>query len=267
MPTNLTEVAQFTANVPVADDGEDADAASIIQSFQPLADRTQFLRAGLPEYAIVGRRLVYAPGDGTVRVGPIGGVVLGGKLLSKGTETNLGSSGRVSNTWHYVYCYDSAGTLTVEESTTAPVDSLALKNGDATRAYLGCFVTDGSGVPVPMRYSDGECLYRFSAATLVKFTAAAAGAVPGSWTDVSLAALVPPHARKADLHIRYYGTSAPGATSLDLRTKGDTAATRSFVTNGENMFLAVGLETNSSQAIQWQGSNATAGLYLEGFRE
>ncbi len=49
MPTNLTEVAQFTANVPAPNDGENANVASLIQALQPLADRSQYLKAAIAE--------------------------------------------------------------------------------------------------------------------------------------------------------------------------------------------------------------------------
>lgn len=267
MPTDLTEVSQFTANVPTPDDGEDVDAASVIQFAQPLADRTKFLRAGLPEYAWVGRRVVYAPGDGTVRVGPCGGVVLGGVLLTYGAETNLGSGGRASNTWFYVYAYDDAGTLTMVEDTVAPVASLAFKSGDVTRRYVGCFRTNGSGVPVPMRYVDGHCTYRRSACPEVSdpLQVLDVGQLT-SYADVALASCVPPHAYIARLRAR--ALWAANLVVLSLRTKGDTTASVRISGNDE-VWADVDVETNSTQQIQYQVNNASAEGYLEvwGFRE
>lgn len=267
MPTNLTETAQFTANVPVPNDGENANVASVIQALQPLADRTKFLRAGLPEYAWVGRRVVYAPGDGTVRVGPCGGVVLGGKLLSQGSETNLGSAGRASNTWFYVYAYESAGAAAFEESTTAPVASLAFKSGDITRRYVGCFRTDGSGVPVPMRYTDGHCTYRRSACPEVSdpLQVLTTGQLT-SYADVSLASCVPPHAYIARLRAR--ALYASNLVVFSLRTKGDSTASVRISGNDE-VWADVDVETNSTQQIQYQVNNASAEGNLEvwGFRE
>lgn len=43
MPTNLVEADVFTANIPVADDGEDADGDSLVQTAQGLANRTRYL--------------------------------------------------------------------------------------------------------------------------------------------------------------------------------------------------------------------------------
>lgn len=271
MPTSLTEVEQYTAAVPVADDGEDADAASIIQSFQPLADRTKFLKARLPLNMIASPRALYVPGDGTVRVPPTGAILLeqsssGSILLSRTSEKSITPGALASNTWHYCYAYNNSGSLDFEVSTTAPNALRTTSSSDSTKRYIGCFPTDGSGAPIPLRMSDGKYTYRTSAAALSKFTAAAVGVVPGSWTDVSLAALVAPHARLAELRIRYYGTTVT-VTDLLLRTKGDTTSNTSFVTGGENIHLHFDIETDSSQVIQWQGTNATAGIYVAGFRE
>lgn len=41
MPTNVVEVDAYTATVPVPDDTEDADSASLLQIAQPLANRTK----------------------------------------------------------------------------------------------------------------------------------------------------------------------------------------------------------------------------------
>lgn len=254
MPTDLTEVSQFTANVPTPDDGEDVDAASVIQFAQPLADRTQFLRAGLLEYAWVGRRVVYAPGDGTVRVGPCGGVVLGGKVLTLGSETNLGSGGRASNTVFYVYAYDNAGTLTMVEDTVAPVASLAFKSGFITHRYVGYFITDGAGVPIPMRYVDGHTVYRRSAVLGSPDKLGVLGTPTGTpwntlstWTDIPCSALVPAHARVARLRGR--SSNSSGVTTIEVRTKGDTTAAWSvaYVGAGQTVDWTVALELNSSR--------------------
>ena len=45
MPPNITEVDEFTANVPVPDDTEPANHASLLAMSQPLANRTKNLKA------------------------------------------------------------------------------------------------------------------------------------------------------------------------------------------------------------------------------
>ena len=44
MATPLSETAQFTASVPVPDDGDSATGAGLVAMAQPLADRTQLLK-------------------------------------------------------------------------------------------------------------------------------------------------------------------------------------------------------------------------------
>jgi len=54
-----------------------------------------------------------------------------------------------NNVWGHIYLYDSAGTPSVEVSTTAPdapyFATARSKTGDATRRYIGSVRTDGSG--------------------------------------------------------------------------------------------------------------------------
>lgn len=266
MPTDLTEVSQFTANVPTPDDGEDVDAASVIQFAQPLADRTQYLKNLVPNYAWIGRRSLYALSNGHVWAGIVGGVIIGGKLLSNGSETDLGTGPWASNTWQYVYVYDDAGAPAFEVSTTAPLGHLMFKNGVATRRYVGCFRTDGSGVPVPMRYSDGQCTYRISSIASPAYAYYNVTG-PASFADLSLAAWVPPHARVARLYAQL--TLATGTAQLQLRTKGDsTNAWQSRTLTGPAADeWNVEIETDSTQVIQHQSDGKTETVYVTGFRE
>lgn len=264
MPTNLTEVSQFTANVPVPDDGEDADASSVVQFAQVFADRSQYLKNAIPELACLSRRSLYAPGDGSVRFDGLR-VVLSGKLYSLAAG-NLGVTGLASNTWYYVYVYVSGGALVTEYVTTAPDDSLCFKTGDATRRYVGPFRTDGSGVPLPMRYSDGHCTYRISA------TASPAHAYynltgPASFADLSLAAWVPPTARIARLFAQL--TLATSTAQLQLRTKGDTlnAWQSRTLTGPDADEWNVEIETGSTQLIQHNADGQTETVFVTGFRE
>lgn len=278
MPTNVTEVSQFTTNVPVPNDGENANAASLLQAIQPLADRSQYLKNAIPELACLSRRSLYAPGDGTVRNDGLR-VVLSGKLYTLAAG-NLGVTGLASNTFYYVYVYVSGGALVTEYSTTAPDDSLCFKTGDATRRYVGCFVTEGSGAPVPMRYSDGECLYRRSAVLGSPDKLGVLGTPTGTpwntlstWTDIPCSALVPPHARRARLRGRISNSS--GVTTLEVRTKGDTTAAWSvaYVGAGQTEDFSVDLELNSSRVGEARmvdaGSSAGQGasIWLAGFDE
>jgi hypothetical protein len=57
MPTNLTEVDEFTADVTVPEDGDDRNAASVEVPFQALANRTKYAKARLDELKLKTRRV------------------------------------------------------------------------------------------------------------------------------------------------------------------------------------------------------------------
>lgn len=278
MPTNVTEVAQFTANVPVPDDGEDADASSVLQFVQVLADRTAYLNAAIAEGAAIGRRLLYAPGDGTVMNGRVL-IVLGGKLYALAAG-NLGVTGLASNTTYYVYVYVSGGALVTQYVPDAPDDALIFKSGVSTHRYIGTFRTDGAGAPIPMRYADGRCTYRRSAVLGSPDVLGVLGSPTGvawntlsTWTDIPCSALVPAHARVAQLRGRISNSS--GVTTLEVRTKGDTTSAWSIAYVGAGMTedFTVDLELNSGrvgEARMVDASSSTgqgASFYVSGFEE
>lgn len=279
MPTNLTEVSQFTANVPAPNDGEAANAASLLQSIQPLADRTQYLKAAVANGAVVGRRLVYAPGDGTVHTGALR-VVIGEKLYSH-AGGDLGVTGLASGTWYYVYAYVSAGALALEYVTTAPDGALAHKTGDTSRRYVGPFRTDGSGVPLPQTYSDGECVYRRSQISSspsdplcpLGTPGGSAWTTLGSWTDVAVSGLAPPAARTVAL--RGLLSNSSGVTTLELRTEGDSTNKWSvaYCGSGATVHFTADVElsaTSKAQArmVDASSSSGQSGIvFVVGYRE
>lgn len=272
MPTNITEVEQYTANVPVADDGEDADAASILQSFQPLADRTKFLKARLPLNMIASPRELYIPGDGTVRIPPTGAILLeqasgGSILLARTTEKSITPGALASNTWHYVYAYNNSGSLDFEISTTAPNALRTTSSSDSTRRYIGCFPTNGSGQPIPLRMVGGHYVYRQSAAA-ADATRVANNLTSTSFADISCAAFVPPHARLAKLRVRFYVDSA-GVSGYELRTKGDTTSVIASVIAGIDLYEVLEIETDSSQVIQYKvgGTGPHFYAHVYGYRD
>jgi hypothetical protein len=64
-----------------------------------------------------------------------------------------GGGNLANSTWYYVYAYDNAGTVDYLLSTTAPRASRQYRNSvDGSQyRYLGCFVTNPSGAPLPFR--------------------------------------------------------------------------------------------------------------------
>lgn len=53
MSTNLTEGTGFTATVPVLDDGDGITGAALVATAQPLADRTNYLKARVPDTSVI----------------------------------------------------------------------------------------------------------------------------------------------------------------------------------------------------------------------
>jgi hypothetical protein len=78
---------------------------------------------------------------------------------------DLSNSGLAATTLHYVYAFDSAGTLTLEASTTVyAVDAdtgVKIKSGDASRTLVGYIVT-GAGSPGVFVAGIAGCLSWFN---------------------------------------------------------------------------------------------------------
>lgn len=280
----LTPSPVYTGSVTVPDSGDPRTAASVETPFQTLADWSVFAVNGVASRLQWAEELSVDPGGSnssfSINVGAIQTAVLtrvdGSYRALSAVAATIGASKLESgstlanSTWYYVYCWDNAGTLDYQISTTAPRASMAYKNtaGNVYR-YLGCFRTNSSGAPIPMRARRGRYVYRLSATT--DCTAYSDSTARGSAYDVSLAALVPPHARLA--RVQAIVVSSGAATFMSLRTKGDTTdlvwrqqAPASTTTYGE-----LDIETDSSQTIQLfydlNGGSGNAAIRVAGFSE
>ncbi len=179
--------------------------------------------------------------------------------------------------WWYVYAYRAVGTTTVsyEVSQTAPNASRTLKSTDNTRRYLGCFRTNGSGVPLAVRASRGCYVYRTQQAVLVNGTATSATQVYERPDGTTEEPLIPDHARLVDLGARLSrGTDG----TLKTLTVGVTSTDQAFQIDGEGVggadrsVYGRGLiETDSSRRIYYALSSSTGGvsvdLWAHGWRE
>jgi len=179
--------------------------------------------------------------------------------------------------WWYVYAYRAAGTTTIsyQISQTAPGPSRAFKSGTATHRYLGCFRTNGSGVPLAVRASRGCYVYRTQQAVLVNGTATSATQIYARPDGTTEEPLVPDHARLVDLGARLSrGTDA----TLKTLTIGVTSSDQAFQLDGEGVggadrsVYGRGLvETDSSRRIYYALSSAAGGasvdLWAHGWRE
>lgn len=296
MSTIATETAQY-ANTALPDrpqDGEviymDAGGAPQWPLWSRLYDRTAHHEAALAAHLSWNGDFAVDPGGSnssfTVRLGTISGVNIYGATASKvlpyaggtiGAAQIQGGGNLASSDWYYVYAYNNAGTIAFEISTTEPNGARTIKNGDATRAYLGCFPTLSTGAPVPLRASRGRYVYDVGGSAVADMSVVAAGAAT-AYTSVPCAALVPPHARLATLDVR--GTLPAGAgvitSAVQVQSYGSTGAMAHVLHNG----VGVALEPRSamfdvvldaSQRAQYKvvgGANApTADIYVTGFYE
>lgn len=271
MPSSVTETSEFTANVQVPNDGEDCDSSSLLDNFvQKLTNRTKFLKDAQQNGAWTGKRLLHAPGDGSVNVGVVSGVLIGGKLCSKATATALSLGTLGNNTWYHVYATDdgSGGIAFVIDSVNGPDLSLTWKYVSGapvtTHRYVGSFRTNGSAAVLPFRMENGNYTWRKSAMSGA-WNAIVSGVSAGSWSTLSLAALIAPSARVAIVQVTANGNLTSG--TVQLRTKDDTAGYWEIASPNSQ---TLEIECNGGGALEYQvtGSGpATLDLLVVGFRE
>lgn len=183
-----------------------------------------------------------------------------------------------NSTRYYAYVYsDGTTTPAWQLSTSPPTESGAptlltgYKRGQlANYRYLGTFVTDSAGAPIACRASRGRYVYRMSAST-TQTRVLNTSTVAGSNTDLSLAALVPPHARLVRLYLNI-AASGGGPATFSLYAKPDTTSPHHVLQppDGTLQTAQVDIETDASQVVQYTltTSNTTSALaYVAGFQE
>lgn len=184
--------------------------------------------------------------------------------------TVLGSA-LANSTWYYLYVFNSGTRISPASSflvSTTPPDVYRHAHGsDESRAYIGCFRTDGSGNILPFYALNGRYTWRQSAATGTPFALGSFSGT-GSPHTLSLASLVPPHAFMARVRLQINCT---GAAVVSLQTNGDTAGLYDY----SNLALIAGTQLAEQFEILLGGSQtlklaiANAGVYVEvlGFDE
>ena len=123
MASNLTEVAQFTANVPVPDDGDAVAETGLQNMAQALADRGQYLKNRVPDTSIIVPYHVYQ--DGTSGSGWIVDLTnrnwvcnTGGSYLD--VDAFLPNKGTLTGVTVYVAGDSTGGTAYVTQGTGVP---------------------------------------------------------------------------------------------------------------------------------------------------
>lgn len=193
----------------------------------------------------------------------------GGTRTQADVEGGGGTLGAAVD-WWYVYLYRTPGTTTVafEISQTAPGPSRTLKSGDATRRYLGCFRTNTSGVPLAVRASRGQYIYRTQQLIQNNGTATSATAIIVRPDGTTEEPLIPDHARLVDLGARL--SRGTDATLKTLTIYGPSSSDQAFQLDGEDVssvdrsVYGRGLvETDSSRQITYALSSAAGGASVD----
>lgn len=282
----------------VPQDGDDLDALVVQDVFQTLGNRAEMGLAGLlAQLAWTGTLAVSGTAAApVVVVGAIESCVLqdannAWRAYATTGESTLGAANvegggsLTADTWYYVYAWsDSAAPTAIkfQISTTPPTTALLptvprlWKRGeDANYRYLGAFYAGTSGDPRPVRCARGQYTYRASA---LAFPSLFTDVVAAAWGDKSLVTVLPPHARMALIRCEVQSLDVADNAELDLRTKGDTAASiaikagfagSAVADEGDINTVIVEIETDSAQAIQRQvtGTAPSVSVLPHGWRE
>ena len=129
--------------------------------------------------------------------------------------------------WYYVYAKVGGGVAGLEirdggaydspDTANQPDVSLHWRGAvsvDTSRHYLGCFPTNGSGVPRWVQQRAGRYVYRTDAPS---FTVSNDGS---GFTAIDLSTVIPPHAATAEIMVM----AGTVGTTLDLRTPSSGAS-------------------------------------------
>lgn len=231
-------------------------------------DVPAFNNAAAPGQVYVGR---LEGGDirsvsDNIHVAPLKASILnastGAQEFCETFEETVHAPSLANNEWKYVYLSISGGLPTITSSTTGPDVALKFKSDDTTKLYLGHFRTQGTPHIRPFRKVGRHYLYlvgRANSSTDVITDLGASGQVT-SFTDVSLASLVPPTSRMADLRLRLQATgSATG--SAYLRPNGQSTVVLQVMVDNQvadaQAFVSGWMETDDAQVIELDTDQTT----------
>ena len=238
MTASYSPTAEFTDSQTLVADGDAADATNLNLGAKKALDRCAMLRVATDGLLVWNGRArvdaggtdnaafkVYCPAIEAVSL--LDGTTWKAFALASETEltsaATFGSGTLVANTVYYVYAYVSASALALQVSTDAPgADGIWKTSATGTHRYLFAFVTDSSRVAIPMsRSSGGVCRFRISSVGVTPITALSGGSAT-SFTNVSLATLIPTTARIASLYTVCTNASTTANGQAQYRTDGDT---------------------------------------------
>ena len=259
MTSAYTPTAEFTDSATLVADGDAADATNLNLGAKKALDRAAMLRAATDGLLVWNGRArvdsggtnngnfaVYCPAIEAVSL--LDGTTLVAKALASETQltsaSHFGSGTLAANTVYYVYAYISASALALQVSTDAPgADGIWKTSATGTHRYLFAFVTDSSGVAIPMtRSSGGVYRYRISAVGLSPVTALSGG-TSTSFANISLATLIPTTARLVTLYSICENSSTTAHGQAQYRTDGDSGG---YIEQG----VAVADASNNYRGVQ-----------------
>lgn len=287
MSSSYTPTPEFTDSTTVLADGDVANATNLNAAPKKALDRAAYLRAATDGLLVWGGNARVAAsgtnnGNFKVYCPPIEAVsLLDGTTwgaYSLATETELTSaanfaSGTLGNsTPYYVYAKVTSSALAIEISATAPDSGNIWKSGaTGTHRYLFSFVTDSSGVAVPMRRTRGRTLYSVSTIGASALAALSNGTAT-SFTNVDCSALVPANARVATIQSICVNASTTAHGQAQFRTDGETGGYIEQgvgVADASNDFRGVmtfPIELPSTRILEYRRSNsagyAALGVYV-----
>lgn len=229
----ITETATFDASVTVPDNGDPEFAESVSApgvGFQPLANRTQWLKQSMLNYVWKGERPTMQSLTTTqFNIGAVQGLLIGGESLPAHATINLTSPSAAfpamaNNTWYYVYAYASGGAIAYLVSTTVPDDSLTTMFDDGTKRYVGAFRSDASSHILGFRMVRGRYVYRY-------------GIMPGSIGTEYLMSLPPTH---HDTTPMLFNLKDNGGAQTLLPPHANMASIRAKLTSSAVGFASIG---------------------------
>ncbi len=278
----------FPDSLTVPVDGDLASAASVANPIGDLltgADAAKKLLYGAklrPRYSIDIADSTVAP---VMKIQPLGSVLLNTGsgvwavldhtvTTSLNLLTTLGAANFALKTRYYVYLYSNAGAVAWEISTSAPDNQLRYKSGDASRAYIGTFLSDSAvNTSVIPCYEMGgaHVLYGMRGVLVLNAgTAAVATAVP-VYAPAASGQLIPTYARELLLTVQATSTaddvvyvgSESGLTSNNrtgFSLLANTWATAQIDAISED-------QANLYYAWNTGGAGRSLALYLRGWRD
>jgi hypothetical protein len=207
----------------------------------------------------------------SVIVGPHRGLALGGIELDPAGSTTVTLPTLTADTWYYLYAFDDGSYgVDYELSTTIPDD--IFMDGDDSRRFVCAVRAVATNKVRPFRRTrDGNVTYRWSAETDgsggLAEGAALSGGTATSYTDVNLAAWLPPNSKIAKLLAGLFNSSTTTDYNADFRTNGDSnIAFRVHVStqnvSGDNEATCFEIVTDGDQKIEYVVENANLSVNL-----